>query len=277
MTFSIRFTDQMWRGDGALLLPGELIFNDVIETFTAAVDPASDWRRIHYEQQWRDGLKRIMDGKDSSCLITALPSPSPYPDTHLADSLLYWPMYRIEDQVVFQPHVRRADKLPRGFNPAKPYRIVRTRTIKEKVSEWRVSFADIVDCYERMPTETAEDPAEMTFEKPEYFHPEELPRVKLEAEFKSGDPDRIYAAFLNAAYYDDVAWVQANAIEALASPIAVVRWGALAALQILAAVRRELDPAVVLSVVMRLIDDPDKDVREVAKDVLGDIKRIFGQ
>ncbi len=71
--------------------------------------------------------------------------------------------------------------------------------------------------------------------------------------------------------------MQTNAIEALASPVAVVRWGALAALQILAAVRRELDPAVVLSVVMRLIDDPDKDVREVAKDVLGDIKRIFGQ
>ena len=101
MTFSIRFTDHMWRGDGALLLPGELSFNDVIETFTAAVDPASDWRRIHYEQQWRDGLKRIVDGKDSSCLITALPSPSPYPDTHLANSLLYWPIYRIEDQVVF--------------------------------------------------------------------------------------------------------------------------------------------------------------------------------
>jgi hypothetical protein len=277
MTFSIRFTDQMWRGDGALLLPGELIFNDVIETFTAAVDPASDWRRIHYEQQWRDGLKRIMDGKDSSCLITALPSPSPYPDTHLADSLLYWPMYRIEDQVVFQPHVRRADKLPRGFNPTKPYRIVRKKTVKEKVSEWRVSFADIVDFYERMPTETAEDPAEMTFEKPEYFHPEEHTRAALETEFKSSDPDRIYAAFLNAAYYDDVAWVQANAIEALASPVAVVRWGALAALQILAAVRRELDPAVVLPVVMPLIDDPDKDVREVAKDVLGDIKRIFGQ
>lgn len=277
MTFSILFTGRMWRGDGVLLLPGELIFNDVVETFTAAVDPASDWRRIHYERQWRDGLKRIVDGKDSSCLITALPSPSPYPDTHLADSLLYWPMYRIEDQVAFQPHVRRADKLPRGFSPAKPYQIVRKRTVKEKVPEWRVSFADIVDFYERMPTETLEDPAELTFEKPEYFHPEEQSRAALEAEFNSGDADRIYAAFLNAAYYEDAPWVQAKAIEALASPVAVVRCGALAALQILAAVHKELEPTVVVPAVVPLTNDPDKDVRDVAKDVLGDIKTFFGQ
>lgn len=117
----------------------------------------------------------------------------------------------------------------------------------------------------------------MTFEKPEYFHPEEHTRAVLEAEFDSGDADRIYAAFLNAAYYEDAAWVQAKALEALASPVAVVRWGALAALQILAAVRRELDPAAVIAAVAPLKRDPDKDVREVAKDVLSDIKHIFGQ
>lgn len=114
-------------------------------------------------------------------------------------------------------------------------------------------------------------------ERPQYFHPEDLPRAQLEAEFNSGDADRIYAAFLNAAYFDESAWVQAKAIAALASPVAVVRWGALAALQILAAVQRELDPTVVVPAVMPLKDDPDKDVREVAKDALSDIKHIFGQ
>lgn len=117
----------------------------------------------------------------------------------------------------------------------------------------------------------------MTFEKPKYFHPEEHTHAALEAEFASGDADRIYAAFLNAAYYDDAPWVQAKAIEALASPVAVVRWGALAALQILAAVHKELEPTVVVPAVMPLTSDPDKDVRETAKDVLGDIKAFFGQ
>jgi hypothetical protein len=277
MTFSIRFVDKMWRGDGALLLSGDLVLNDVTETFTAAVDPASDWRRIHYERQWRDGLKRIVDGNDISCLITALPSPTPYPDTDLANLLFYWPMFRIEDQVAFQAHVRRAEKLPPGFDPAKPYQILSKRTPEEKGSEWWVSFADIVEFYERMPTEMVEDPAELAFETPEYFHLEEQMRAALEAEFASGDADRIYAAFLNAAYYDDAAWVQAKAIAALASPVAVVRWGALAALQILAAVHKELEPSAVVPAVMPLTDDPDKEVRETAKDVLSDIRAFFGQ
>lgn len=130
------------------------------------------------------------------------------------------------------------------------------------------NFIESGDIYSRMVPES---------ERPQYFHPEELSRAALEAEFSSGDADRIYKAFLNAAYFDDAAWVQAKGIEALTSPVAVVRWGALAALQILAAVRRELDPTVVVAAVAPLRRDPDKDVREVAKDLLGDIKHIFGQ
>jgi hypothetical protein len=271
MTFSIKFVDRMLHADGTLALTGELILNDVTESFTAAVDAENGWTQTDYEMQWRDGLKRIVDGKRKSCLVTCLPHPE------WSDALFHWPMYRLDDQVVFRHRLVLPEKLPRRFDPAKPYRIVSERSTRGKVSEWRVGFADIADFYERMAPTPDDKLIETTFEKPGYFHPEELPRVKLEAEFKSGDPDRIYAAFLNAAYFDDAAWVQAKGIEALASPVAVVRWGALAALQILAAVRRELDPAVVLTAVMPLIDDPDKDVREVAKDVLNDIKWIFGQ
>ena len=47
---------------------------------------------------------------------------------------------------------------------------------------------------------------------PKYFCPEEHPRAALEAEFESGNVDRAYAAFLNAAYYHDADWVQAKCI-----------------------------------------------------------------
>jgi hypothetical protein len=269
MTFSIRFIDQPSGIYGLLL--GELILNDVTESFSAAVDVENGWTQTDYEMQWRDGLKRIVDGKRKSCLMTSLAHPT------LSDALFYRPMYRADEQVVFRARLVLPDELPRGFDPARPYRIVPDRPTKRKVSEWRVDFADIADFYERMAPTPSEHLTDTTVEKPEYFHPEPHSRAALEAEFDSGDADRIYAAFLNAAYYEDAPWVQAKAIEALASPVAVVRWGALAALQILAAVHRELDPTVVVPAVMPLTDDPNDDVGEVAKDVLSDIKRIFGQ
>jgi hypothetical protein len=114
-------------------------------------------------------------------------------------------------------------------------------------------------------------------ERPAYFHPDNLTVAELEAEFESGDADRIYSAFLNAAYFHEAGWVQTKSLKALASPVATVRLGALASLQILAAVRRELEPLVVVPAITPLLDDPDADVRLNTKDVLSDIKSFFGQ
>jgi hypothetical protein len=113
--------------------------------------------------------------------------------------------------------------------------------------------------------------------RPTYFHPENLSGEALEAEFNSGDADRIYFALLNAAYFHEAGWVQAKCLEALASPVAKVRSGGLDALQILAAVRKELAPLVVVPAVMRLTHDSDEWVRERAMDVLADIEAFFGQ
>lgn len=114
-------------------------------------------------------------------------------------------------------------------------------------------------------------------ERPAYFHPEYLPRAALEAAFKSGDGNRAYYAFLNAAYFHEYDWVQAKSIEALASPVAQVRLGGLDALQILVGVRRELDPLLALPAITPLLDDPDEDVREKAEEVLSDIRGVLGQ
>lgn len=114
-------------------------------------------------------------------------------------------------------------------------------------------------------------------EKPALFHPEPHSREELEAEFNSGDADRAYYGFLNAAYFHEADWVEAKCLGALTSAAVRVRLGALAALQILAAVRRELDAVRVVPAIMPLLDDPDAGVREWANDVLADIKSIFGQ
>ena len=58
----MQFVGRMSHADGTLSLTGELILNDVTESFTAVVDAENGWTQTDYELQWRDGLKRIVDG-----------------------------------------------------------------------------------------------------------------------------------------------------------------------------------------------------------------------
>jgi hypothetical protein len=273
MAFSIKFAHRFLRGDGCIEYLGEIVLNDTTEDFITAIDPGSAWTRSSYERQWRDGLKRLIEGEDRSCLLTCLPEPG-FWDVHF---LRFWTMHRTGGKVLFRERWR--NRLPRGFDPAQPYRIVRKLAKrsgpKPKGPEWSISVADIVDFHDRMTI--SDDAADLTIEKPHYFQPENLPREQLESELDSGDADRIHDAFLNAAYYDNAGWVQAKCLDALASPIAKVRAGALAALQILAAVRKDLEPSIVAPAIYPLTADPDSNVRQTAIDVLADIKAFFGQ
>jgi hypothetical protein len=113
------------------------------------------------------------------------------------------------------------------------------------------------------------------FEKPELHTPELRSRAKTEREINSADPDRIHYALIDASYHEDAAWVQERCLERLNSSNALVRSGALMALQILTAVRREIDPTVVAPAVEMLRHDTDSRVAESAADVLQDIKNIF--
>jgi hypothetical protein len=53
--------------------------------------------------------------------------------------------------------------------------------------------------------------------------------------------------------------------------------GGLDSLQILAAVRKELEPLIIVPAITPLLDDPDEDVRLKARELLGDIRSFFGQ
>jgi hypothetical protein len=140
--------------------------------------------------------------------------------------------------------------------------------LKEELAPRIKEFIENNDIYRKMVPES---------ERPAYFHPENLTVAELEAEFKSDDANRIYYAFLNAAYFHEAEWVQAKSLEVLTSPVAIVRLGGLDALQILTAVRKELQPFVVVPAITTLLDDPDADVRLKAQEVLEDIRSFFGQ
>jgi hypothetical protein len=140
--------------------------------------------------------------------------------------------------------------------------------LKEDLAPRIKEFIESHDLYRKMVPES---------ERPAYFHPENLTVEELEVEFESADANRIYYAFLNAAYSHEAEWVQAKSLEVLTSPVVMVRLGGLDALQILAAVRKELEPLVVVPAITPLLDDPDEDVRLKAKEVLADIRSIFGQ
>lgn len=141
MAFSIQFVEQgsweLW------FAPGELVLNDSLESFVASVDPGTEWTRRDYERQWREGVTRIADGETKSCLITSLPDPGQ------TDFLVFWPMYRVSDWVVFQEKWRLPEDFPRGFDPVKPYQIVgdwiSISDTGYKISEWWVPYGDVID------------------------------------------------------------------------------------------------------------------------------------
>ena len=112
-------------------------------------------------------------------------------------------------------------------------------------------------------------------EKPELHMPELRSRAETEREINSADPNRVHYALIDASYREDAAWVQERCLEQLNSPSAFVRSGALMALQILTAVRGELNPSVVVPAVEMHRHDPDALVAESAADVLQDIKSVF--
>jgi hypothetical protein len=116
-------------------------------------------------------------------------------------------------------------------------------------------------------------------DKPELYTPdtpERSSRDALEQQFGSGDPDRIYHAFLGAAYFEDAAWVQTRCFGALSSPLTLICCGALEALQILVAVRGEFDRVPVITAVTPLLTSSDPAVVRAARDVLDDIRNIYG-
>jgi hypothetical protein len=97
---------------------GDITLDDFQERFVALT---TFWKAVDYERHWRTALQRIVDGARSSCLITSLHSPQ---ESHI---LFWWPMYRVDDQVLVQNGILFLDKLSTPFDPTNPFTYVPPR------------------------------------------------------------------------------------------------------------------------------------------------------
>jgi HEAT repeat protein len=114
-------------------------------------------------------------------------------------------------------------------------------------------------------------------ERPVHYMPEPMSRAELEERLASAHSQTVYHAFIDAANYEEAAWVQSKALAALSSPDATIRNGALFALIFLTTARREIDLETAVPAITTMFDDPDPTVVAIAGGTLADIRWVFGQ
>jgi hypothetical protein len=121
------------------ILIGEIRLNDFVERLEV---PVVFWSADQYEQQWEDGVNRLLSGALKSCLITAMYDPK------AANFIVWWPMYRAGDVVILQNQILFLDRLALPFDPLDPYRSIGDRITAseegEAISEWILSFDELL-------------------------------------------------------------------------------------------------------------------------------------
>ena len=140
MPFEIRFTgetsDDSEIGNAGYY--GELTLGEDRESFVSLI---GYWSPRDYEQQWLQGIERVVRANRASCLITSLHDPAE------ADVISWWLLYP-EGEVV---HIREALLLvneDRGtFSTADPYAAIPVRQPNDEsgdeISEWTVTRGDV--------------------------------------------------------------------------------------------------------------------------------------
>jgi hypothetical protein len=140
--FEISFTEEPvfnWEGHGALHRWGFTILGRHAERFAA---PLYYWDESDYQEQWRQGVERLVGGADTSCLVTRMHDPA---DDQLAQ---WWELYRLGDTVAVHARLWVPDFGPLDpgtiYDMVGPYR----RGDEEggqKVSEWRLPLGAFAD------------------------------------------------------------------------------------------------------------------------------------
>jgi hypothetical protein len=156
--FSISFlADRVSASDLNLLdgisetMYGEIVLGNFRERF---LSPLTFWDEAHYQNQWNDGLRRIIAGSDS-CLITSITDPD------RSNHLTWWPLYRQANEVHVQNHLLFLDGLPSRFDPNDPYAHIPKREAVseegEKISEWTISVDGVQEFLKSMKRDKDED------------------------------------------------------------------------------------------------------------------------
>jgi hypothetical protein len=99
------------------------------------------WDIGQYELHWKRAILRILQLESASCLITSLTDP------RTANFIVWWPMYRIEEQVYVQNQILFLESLSKAFNENDPFGHLGPRKSVnadgEKLSEWSVPIKEV--------------------------------------------------------------------------------------------------------------------------------------
>jgi len=121
---------------------GQITLGAFVEEFAMVL---TTWSRERYEQQWREGIQRLINGDTKSCLITSF-----WSDEN-AFGGEWWKMYRVEDQVVINNQLIRQEIFDQqdlhNFDPENPYLCIpewrSANDYGQEPSRWSVQFSQI--------------------------------------------------------------------------------------------------------------------------------------
>jgi hypothetical protein len=130
MGFNIRFIEKR-STEGC----GEIVLDDFIERFES---PFNFWKAADYERQWVEGVTRILQGELTSVLVTLMVQPE------IANFIMWWPMYRDGNMVVFHNHLLMMKRLKQPFEITNLYSFIPHRfdSVDEEyiISEWTIEI-----------------------------------------------------------------------------------------------------------------------------------------
>src|SRR5579862_862278 len=135
MSIAIRFlTGIQKEKDEPDFAVGQITLGSFVEEFESIL---SVWDLERYEQQWQEGIQRLLRGASRSCLMTSL-----WGDLN-GHGFAWWPLYRVGNEVVVQNAlIWDPEMIDRDFDPKDPYRFIpEHRSLSEdgqQISEWRV-------------------------------------------------------------------------------------------------------------------------------------------
>ena len=141
MTFTIEFLPQDIPTDsGGRARLGHILIGDLDELFVSLLGL---WTSADYTVHWENSVRRIVEARTQSCLITSLSVPGE------SDLIRWWLLYPYADEVRIQESMLLHSCLARPFDHSKPYALIphyHQRTAEGKaISEWTIPLHDFED------------------------------------------------------------------------------------------------------------------------------------
>lgn len=146
MIFDIRFLPDWTPGSetGNAGHHGRITLDDFSETFISLI---GYWSPRDYEAQWRSGVKRLVEERRDSCLITSLHDPA------ATEMLMWWLLYPEGEFVIVQQGLLLFADLERAFNTSNPFCSIPPREQVtdngEVVSEWSIDIGSFEEFLRR--------------------------------------------------------------------------------------------------------------------------------